>query len=104
VKLLNLLGGGDDQASSDRNTIKITGEQRAAYYGDVPPPPFECFTREGEKLSWIYTTGENDGVTSRRSKYPYDLLRAKFPHIVDEDVLSLSLSFFQQPLCCSGRA
>jgi hypothetical protein len=62
VRLLDLLGGGDDQASSDRNTIKITGETRPVYFGGCGPPEFELFTREGERASWIYTTGKNDGV------------------------------------------
>jgi hypothetical protein len=62
VKLLDLLGGGDDQASSDPNTIKITGKTRTVYFGDSPLPSMDLFTREGDRASWVYTTGENDGV------------------------------------------
>lgn len=50
VRLLDLLAG-DDQASSDPNTIKITGKERMVYFGHCDPPAFDLFTREGEKAN-----------------------------------------------------
>jgi hypothetical protein len=62
TRLLDLLSG-DDSAEADGNLIRIKPDKiRVCYFGDVPPPEFDLFTREGEKASWVYTTGENDGV------------------------------------------
>jgi hypothetical protein len=61
VKLLDLLSS-DEKAEADGNLIRITGKERMIYFGDCPPPSVELFTREGEKASWVYTTGAGDGV------------------------------------------
>jgi hypothetical protein len=61
VKLIDMLQS-DDQASSDANTIRITGKDVTAYFSDYPHPPMELFTREGAKVSWVFTTGDKDGV------------------------------------------
>jgi len=59
VKLLDMLAG-DDQASSDPNTIKITGKVRTVYYGHCPSEPVDMFTRQGEKVIMIYTVPGDD--------------------------------------------
>jgi hypothetical protein len=57
-----MLGSGPDVAN-DPNIIRIDPDKtRTCYFGGCGPPEIDLFDREGARVGWIYTTGENDGV------------------------------------------